>query len=44
MEAIIIRLFEYNGSVLIIDYGYDGQSRDTFRVIFSAFNEKRIKH
>ena len=32
MEAIVGKLFEYNGTALIIDYGYYGQSKDTFRV------------
>lgn len=35
MESIVKRLCDYNGSSLIIDYGHNGQLKDTFRVNFN---------
>lgn len=32
MEAISRKLFDSNGSALIIDYGHDGKCGDTLRV------------
>lgn len=32
IEIIAKRLQEYNGSMLAIDYGHDGECKDTFRV------------
>ncbi len=32
IELISKRLYEYNGSVLIADYGHNGELKDTLRV------------
>lgn len=38
METISKRLLDYNGSILIMDYGHYGESKDTFR----AFKDHKI--
>jgi SAM-dependent MidA family methyltransferase len=35
IELISNRLTELNGSMLIIDYGHDGECKDTFRVLIN---------
>ena len=40
VEAIAKRLSEFNGSGLFIDYGHDGQCKDSFRVTFFFFDFK----